>query len=105
MCLLSRLEQVPEQIAEYPEFSMFRELPAWGFYVRHASNIHLKNVKLYLDKEDFRPAFVFDDVDGLQMEDLDLPAEAKDQIIFKEVSGDQLDAYSSRILRVLSSDD
>ncbi len=101
---LSRLDQVPEQIGEYPEFSMFHELPAWGFYVRHASNIRMKNVKLYLDEEDFRPAFVFDEVNGLQMEDLDLPAHAKDQIIFKEVTGVQLDEYSSKLVRELFSE-
>ena len=101
---LSRLDQVPEQIGEYPEFSMFHELPAWGFYVRHASNIRMKNVKLYLDEEDFRPAFVFDEVNGLKIEGLDLPADANDQIIFKEVSGVQLDEYSSKLVRELFSE-
>jgi hypothetical protein len=32
---LTALERVPEQIKEYPEFSMFGELPAWAFYVGH----------------------------------------------------------------------
>jgi len=95
---LSRLEQVPEQIAEYPEFSMFGELPAWGFYVRHARNIKMKNIILSLDEEDFRPAFVFDDVDGLQLENLALPEYEKEQIIFKEVTGEQLDEYSSKLV-------
>src|SRR6185312_11855622 len=30
------LDKVPEQIKNYPEFTMFGELPAWGFYIRHA---------------------------------------------------------------------
>lgn len=30
------LESIPEMPAAYPEFSQFKELPAWGFYVRHA---------------------------------------------------------------------
>ena len=33
---LDELDKVPEMGANYPEFSMFKELPAWGFYIRHA---------------------------------------------------------------------
>ncbi|MDJ1501521.1 glycoside hydrolase family 28 protein [Xanthocytophaga agilis] len=61
------LHLVPEQIPNYPEFSMFGELPAWGFYVRHAEGIEFSNVKLSLVKEDFRPACVFDDIKGLKL--------------------------------------
>ncbi len=77
---LSRLDQVPENIKNYPEFDMFRELPAWGFYVRHAKGLTFKNVKLTLDDEDFRPAFVFDDVDGINMKQVALPEPVKNQI-------------------------
>src|SRR6187399_396158 len=31
--LLSELNSVPEKPSAYPEFSMFRELPAWGIYI------------------------------------------------------------------------
>lgn len=47
---------------EYPEFTMFGELPSWGFYVRHVDGIRFKDVHLSLVDEDFRPPFVFDDV-------------------------------------------
>ena len=59
------LQLVPERPADYPEFSMFGELPAWGLYVRHAEQLHLKNIRLECLNGDFRPAFVFDDVKGL----------------------------------------
>lgn len=36
---LDELNKVPEMGASYPEFSMFKELPAWGFYIRHAKGI------------------------------------------------------------------
>ena len=88
---LSRLEQVPEQVEEYPEYSMFQELPAWGFYVRHAKDIKIKNITLKLEDRDFRPAFVFDDVDGLGMEGIDLPADKKMQIVFRQVRNVDLD--------------
>jgi polygalacturonase len=82
---LSRLNQVPEAAKEYPEFSMFGELPAYGFYVRHAKGIIMKNIKLTLDETDFRPAFVFDDVQNLKMEAIDFPKENQKQLVFKNV--------------------
>ena len=88
---LSRLDQVPEQVKEYPEYSMFGELPAWGFYVRHAKDIAMKNITLKLVDRDFRPAFVFDDVEGLGMEGIDLPAERNLQIAFRQVRNVDLD--------------
>lgn len=50
---------------EYPEFTMFGELPAWGFYLRHVRNITLKNVQLSLADDDFRPAIVEEDVENM----------------------------------------
>lgn len=88
---LSRLDQVPERAKDYPEFSMFGELPAWGFYVRHAKGLTFKNIKMTLDDRDFRPAFVFDDVEDLKMEQIDLPDSGKDQIILHNTKGIQLD--------------
>jgi polygalacturonase len=63
------LEKVPEKESDYPEFSMFGEMPAWGLYVRHANGVTLKNVSLRV-KKDFRPGAIFDDVKGLKMQDL-----------------------------------
>nr|WP_314897693.1 glycosyl hydrolase family 28 protein [uncultured Flavobacterium sp.] len=89
---LSRLKDVLENIKGYPEFTMFGELPSWGFYVRHVNGIEIKNVKLILEKEDFRPAYVFDDVNGLRMEKIDVPLDKTNQIIFKDVQSSNLDA-------------
>ena len=49
---------------------MFGELPAYGFYLRHAKNITMKNVKLLLEERDYRPAIVADDVESLVAEEL-----------------------------------
>jgi hypothetical protein len=64
------LDKVPELAGNYPEFSMFKELPAWGFYVRHAKNIIFDNVTLYCDKKDYRSAIVLDDADGVEFKSL-----------------------------------
>lgn len=59
---LDELDKVPEMGASYPEFSMFKELPAWGFYVRHAKGVRFENVNLTCTKKDYRTAVVLDDV-------------------------------------------
>ncbi|MGA7241502.1 MAG: glycosyl hydrolase family 28-related protein [Bryobacteraceae bacterium] len=58
----------PEREKEYPEPSMFGILPAYGFFIRHAKGIELNNVAVAYIKEDHRPAFVLDSVDGVEFE-------------------------------------
>ena len=58
----------PEREKEYPEPSMFGMLPAYGFFVRHAKGIELKDIDLNYMKEDRRPAFVLDSVEGIELE-------------------------------------
>ncbi len=94
---LSRLDQVPNKIKDYPEFSMFGELPAWGFYVRHVKNITLKNVTLNLEEYDFRPPFVFDHVSKIKMEQLNLPEDNR-KIVIKDVHGIELDEEMKKFL-------
>lgn len=74
---LSRLGDVPENIDGYPEFTMFEELPSWGFYVRHVSDITMKDIRLCLKEDDFRPAFVFDRVSGITLSNIVLPSYKK----------------------------
>lgn len=60
----AELDSIPEMPAKYPEFSQWKELPAWGFYIRHAENVEFENVTLKAEKKDYRPAIVLDDVKG-----------------------------------------
>jgi len=78
---LSRLEQVPEKVSDYPEFSMFGELPAWGFYVRHVDGLRMKNIKLSIQAPDYRPALVFDDVRNLDIESMTIQGDSKEKPI------------------------
>jgi hypothetical protein len=59
---LDALDSVPEKPGAYPEFSMFRELPAWGIYIRHARDVQFTRVTLLCGKKDYRTAIVLDDV-------------------------------------------
>jgi polygalacturonase len=54
----------PEKENGYPEPTMFGTLPAYGFYVRHAARVEVSHVDLRFEKDDLRPAFVLDDVQG-----------------------------------------
>ena len=76
---LYRVKEVDEAEQGYPEFTMFGELPSWAFYVRHVRGLTMKNIRVSLKDEDFRPAFVFDDVQGLSLTNLNQP----DTQIFK----------------------
>jgi polygalacturonase len=58
----------PEREKEYPEPSMFGLLPAYGFFIRHAKGIELNNVEVGFMEEDRRPAFVLDQVDGVDFQ-------------------------------------
>lgn len=61
------LATIPEMPYAYPEFSQFKELPAWGFYIRHVDGITLENVSLKTRSADYRPAIVFDDTRDIEL--------------------------------------
>jgi hypothetical protein len=98
---LWRLDAVPEKIKDYPEYSMFGELPSWGFFVRHVKGITMKNITLRLDDCDYRPALIFDDVIDLNIEELRLPEDKHDQIILKNTSDVKTDEHIRKLTREL----
>jgi polygalacturonase len=104
---LDSLAKVPEQAGDYPEFSMFGELPCWGLYLRHVTGIQLKNVNLQYKKEDFRPALVLDDVQQLRIEGLLVPAsQSAPVMVLKDVPSPSLSAMklpydNSKAVRVV----
>ncbi len=84
---VSRLKDVPENEKGYPEFTMFEELPSWGFYVRHVKGIQMHNVKLRLQEDDFRPAFVFDRVSDVRLSGISLPENKKEgQVVLRQTN-------------------
>ncbi|MBD0374576.1 MAG: glycoside hydrolase family 28 protein [Flavisolibacter sp.] len=58
--------RVPEHEKTYPEPAKFGVLPAYGFFIRHAKSIALNNVEIYYLGKESRPAFVLDDVKGVE---------------------------------------
>jgi len=68
--------EIPEVNDKYPEARMFGRLPSYGFYVRHADRVRLRNIECITDLPDERPAIVCDDVDDVVLGGLDLSAPA-----------------------------
>lgn len=86
-----RLYSVPECVRDYPEFTMFGELPSWAFYVRHVKGISMRNIVLKLENEDFRPACIFEDVVRLNISDITIaPQMNKDEIILHKVKDEKI---------------
>ena len=54
-----------ENPSDYPEFSMFGDLPVWGLYLRHVNAIVLKNIQLSVARPDARPMTRADDAEGV----------------------------------------
>ena len=89
---ISRLDDVPEKINAYPEFSMFGELPAWGLYVRHMDGLTMKNIRFNCISPDYRPALVFDDVINLDLKALNIQGDTKpNQIILHKTDKVKMD--------------
>ena len=81
--------EVRENPEGYPESTMFGDLPAYGFYVRHAVGLTLKDVQVRWDQEDVRPAMIFDDVRDLDMDGFRAGKAAGEQptVWFNQVAG------------------
>lgn len=61
---------VPEFEKDYPEPSRWGIMPSYGFYVRHVKNLKMHDVQLSFINDEPRPAFIFDDVKGAILYDV-----------------------------------
>src|SRR4030095_8075473 len=55
----------PEKEDTYPEPTMFGELPAYGFFIRHVKGLQMRDVEVSYLKPDVRPPFWLNDVAGV----------------------------------------
>ncbi|GGA95423.1 hypothetical protein GCM10011511_18500 [Puia dinghuensis] len=60
--------KVPEYEKDYPEPYRFGVMPAYGFFVRHVKQLHMRDVEVSYMSPEARPAFLFDDVVGVTQE-------------------------------------
>ena len=78
----------PEADKAYPDPDMFGDLPATGFFIRHARNIEMSNVEIITEAADARPAFWLNDVAEADFFRLRLPKGPSFQL-------DQVSAFRS----------
>jgi polygalacturonase len=62
-----------EMEKEYPEPTMFRAMPAYGFFIRHVKDIDLDHVTLSTSGDELRPPFWLEDVQGADFEHIKAP--------------------------------
>ena len=86
---LDELDKIPELPGHYPEFSMFKELPAWGIYIRHAQHVIMSGISLTAGKKDYRLAIVADDVQdaGFSSMHIQQPNQQKTNVYTYKCSG------------------
>ncbi len=56
----------PKNEDQYPEPTMFGDLPATGFFIRQARNIEMHHIEVACQAPDARPAYWLEDVDGFE---------------------------------------
>ncbi|MEA1673197.1 glycoside hydrolase family 28 protein [Nitrospirillum sp. BR 11163] len=66
----------PEAELAYPEATMFGDLPATGFFIRHARRVQMSNVEVAVAAPDPRPAIRLEDVVDADFFRLRVPKEA-----------------------------
>ena len=83
---IDSFQVITEAEKDYPEFSMFGELPVWGFYVRHVNGLTMKNITVNMKGKDFRKAFLFNDVKQLMLHHIAVEGKAeKPEMFFYDV--------------------
>ena len=57
----------PEKETDYPEPTMFGEIPAYGFFIRHVRGLEMDNVQVSYLKDEVRPPFMLFDAKSVEM--------------------------------------
>ena len=71
------LRPVPEDPKAYPAPVKWGQLPAYGFFIRHAKNVTFDGIELRTQKDDYRPAFYMEDVIGAKLMNMQLQSSDK----------------------------
>ena len=80
----------PEREVVYPEPSMFGELPSYGFFIRHIKGLQMRDVEVSYLSPDLRPAFVLNNVRGVEFINVKAQREADvPAFVLKNVTGFQ----------------
>jgi hypothetical protein len=99
---------VLEYANTYPEYSMHGELPSVGWYCRHVSGLTVASVDVRLLAPDYRPVYLFDDIQNLHCDhftaegDSDEPLIAIRGVKTATITDGATDGYPAQILHRLA---
>jgi polygalacturonase len=62
--------QPPEKENDYPEPTMFGEIPAYGFFIRHVRGLEMNDVSVTYLKEDARSPFIISDGKSIELRNI-----------------------------------
>lgn len=60
----------PEKETDYPEPTMFGEIPAYGFFIRHVRGLEMSGINVSYLKDDARAPFVISDTKSIEFRNL-----------------------------------
>ena len=60
----------PEKETNYPEPTMFGEIPAYGFFIRHVRGLEMSAIRLSYAKDDARAPFILADAKSVDLRDI-----------------------------------
>lgn len=89
---------VPENEDHYPESDMFGILPAYGFFIRHAENIELKDINISFQKEEQRYALIADDVTNFDLVNFQAQGSISASGLIKLVNSKDVFITQSRVI-------
>jgi polygalacturonase len=80
-------QEVPEYEKAYPEPQKFGVIPAYGFFIRHVTNLKMNGIEVrFLDKET-RPAMMLIDVKDTELRNVDMQkVDTAPVMVLKQVS-------------------
>ena len=64
--------QPSEKETDYPEPTMFGEMPAYGFFIRHVRGLQVSDISLKLLKEDARTPYIISDAKSIDLNHLQM---------------------------------
>jgi polygalacturonase len=86
--------QPPEKETDYPEPTMFGEMPSYGFFIRHVKGLTMSDVEVSYLTDDVRAPFMLIDVAGVDLHRVKAQhSPTSKTFILKEVS----DFYASQV--------
>ncbi|MDE3237202.1 MAG: glycoside hydrolase family 28 protein [Bacteroidota bacterium] len=79
---LNAVNTITEAAGDYPEFSMFGELPSWAMYVRHVEGLTMQQIKFINKKADYRTGILINQSTNIHLKAVTIEGPVKNPVIY-----------------------